>query len=395
MSEPGPRSLDFTNTEIAFSNKSDKELKKTAWLFNMMNKTTLVKWGSKLALFAVKWRIPFTELVVRNTIFPQFCGGESLLDCQKAIDKLYQFDTLTVLDYGAEGKSEEEDLDFTLSETLRAIKMAASNNSVPVVVTKFTGLVPTEILEKLHAKTSLSESEKRKYNRFLERVEEICEKAVAHEVGLFVDAEESWIQDPIDEVAVQMMIKYNKEKCTISNTYQLYNKHKLAHFKRDHETCRKAHVILGAKLVRGAYMEKERARAAEMGYDDPIQPDKATTDRDYNDAIRYSVDHYETISSCCASHNAESNMLQASLIKANNIDIKHPHLNFCQLYGMSDNITFNLADAGYNAAKYVVYGPIKDVIPYLVRRTQENASVTGEMSRESKLINEEVKRRGL
>lgn len=396
MSEPGNKlTLDFSNTEIAFSNKTDKELKKTAWLFRMMKNRNLVNIGTNLGLLAVKWKVPFTELVVRNTIFPQFCGGENLLDCQKSIDKLYQFETLTILDYGAEGKSEESDLDLTMEETLRAIEMAASNNSVPVVVSKFTGLVANEILEKLHAGEKLNESENRKYQKFIERVEEICEKAFELEVGLFVDAEESWIQDPIDKLTVAMMLKYNKERATVYNTYQLYNKHKIKHLYRDHKTCTDNGVILGAKLVRGAYMEKENARAIEMGYDTPIQPTKASTDKDYNIAVTYCVENVETIASCCASHNVESNMLQAQLIHDRGIEKNHPHINFCQLYGMSDNITFNLADAGYNASKYVVYGPIKDVIPYLIRRTQENSSVTGEMGREGKLIEQEMARRRL
>jgi proline dehydrogenase len=396
MSEPDPNlKLDFSNTEIAFSNKSDKELKKTAWLFKWMNNQNLVKLGSKIGLFAIKFRLPFTETVVRNTIFPQFCGGETLLDCQSVIDKLYEYDTLTILDYGAEGKSDEDDLDTAMDETLKAIEMAASNNSVPVVSTKITGLVDNVILEKLHNKESLSEGDQRKFQHLVERVDEICSKAQELGISIFVDAEESWLQDPIDELVMQMMEKYNKSQVTVYNTYQLYNIYKLDHLKRDHQRCMEKGVLLGAKMVRGAYMDKERLRAAEKGYPSPIQPDKAATDRDYNLALKYCVAHYETISSCCASHNAESNMLQAALIHEKGIPHNHSHINFCQLYGMSDNLTFNLANAGYNAAKYVVYGPIKDVIPYLIRRTEENASVTGEMSRELTLIDKEMRRRGM
>ncbi len=396
MSDPSASlQLDFSNTEVAFSNKSDKELKRTDWLFRMMNNRSLVNIGSQLGLWAINWRIPFTELVVRNTIFPQFCGGENLLGCQRSIDKLYDFDTLTILDYGAEGKSDEKDLQFTMNETLKAIEMAASNNSVPVVVTKFTGLIDTEILEKLHGKKKLTDLEQRKYQKFAERVETICEKAFSLGVGLYVDAEETWIQDPVDAMALQMMEKYNKEKATVYNTYQMYTHFKLEKLKEHHGYLKAKGVILGAKLVRGAYMEKENARAIEMGYPTPIQPSKEATDRDYDAALRYCVEHVNTIASCCASHNVDSNMLQAKLIHEKGIDKKHPNINFCQLYGMSDNITFNLADAGYNAAKYVVYGPIKDVIPYLIRRTQENSSVSGEMGREAKLINTEMVRRGL
>ncbi len=396
MTEPEPNlTLDFTDTEIAFSNKSDRELKKTAWLFKMMNNQNLVKIGSKIGLFAIKFKLPFTELVVRNTIFPQFCGGENLLDCQKTIDKLYEYDTLTILDYGAEGKSDEDDLDAVMEETIKAIEMAASNNSVPVVSTKITGLVDNAILEKLHKSDELNEGDKRKYQHLVERVEEICKRAAELGVGIFVDAEESWIQDPVDELVMLMMEKYNQEKVVIYNTYQMYISYKLDHLKRDHQRCLEKGVLFGAKLVRGAYMDKERARAEELGYPSPIQVDKEATDRDYNDGIRYCVDNYTTVSSCCASHNAESNMAQAQLIHDKGLDRKHPHINFCQLYGMSDNITFNLANAGYNASKYVVYGPIKDVIPYLIRRTEENAAVTGEMSRELTLVDQEMKRRGM
>lgn len=396
MIDPDPSlDLNFENTEIAFSHKSDRELKKTAWLFNLMNNSTLVNVGSKLGLYAVKWRVPFSEFAVRHTIFPQFCGGESLLDCQNTIDHLYESDILTVLDFGAEGKSDEDDLDAVLEEILKAIEMAASNNSVPVVSTKLTGLIDQTILEKMHNKQSLTDGEKRKYQHLYERVDEICSKA--HELGIsvFVDAEESWIQDPIDELVMQMSEKYNKERPTVYNTYQLYLKAKLSHIKRDHARCKANGVIFGCKMVRGAYMDKERLRAEEMEYEDPIQPDKDATDHDFNEGIKYCVDHYDTISSCCASHNMDSNMLQARLIHEKGIEHNHPHINFCQLYGMSDNITYNLAHAGYNAAKYVVYGPIRDVVPYLIRRAQENASVTGDMGRELHFINAELKRRGL
>ncbi|MCE2788609.1 MAG: proline dehydrogenase family protein [Saprospiraceae bacterium] len=396
MSDPDPTyHLDFSNTEIAFSHKSDKELKKTAWLFGLMNNNTLVRIFSKFGLFAIRFRLPFTEMIVRNTIFPQFCGGESLLDSQQVIDKLYESDTLTVLDYGAEGKSDEDDLDAAMEETLRAIEMAASNNSVPVVSTKITGLVDNQILEKMHTGEILTDGEKRKFQHLTERVDEICTRANELGISVFVDAEESWMQDPIDELVLQMMVKYNRDRAVVYNTYQLYLTCKLEHLKRDHQRCMEHHVIFGAKMVRGAYMDKERERARELGIPSPIQPDKASTDSDYNLALTYCIDHFETISSCCASHNAESNLLQAKLVHEKDIEHNHPHINFCQLYGMSDNITFNLASAGYNAAKYVVYGPIREVIPYLIRRTEENTSVTGEMSRELALVHKEMKRREL
>lgn len=394
--DPDPTPLpDFSNTEIAFSSKTDKELKSTAWLFKMMNNQNLVKFGSLIGYHAVKWRIPLTDIIVRNTIFKQFCGGENLLDCQKTIDHLYEYDTLTILDFGAEGKTEEHELDAVMEETLRAIEMAASNNSVPIVSTKITGLIDKSVLEKIQAGQNLTSGEQRQYTHLKERVEEICTKAEELGVGVYVDAEESWIQDPIDELVMNMMERFNKDKVIVYNTYQLYLTKKLEQLKNDHQRALASGVLFGAKLVRGAYMDKERRRAKEMGYASPIQQDKTATDDAYNQALHYVVTNHETIASCCASHNAESNLLQARLIHELELEHNHPHLIFCQLYGMSDNITFNLADTGYNAAKYVVYGPIKDVIPYLIRRTEENSSVTGEMSRELALIDKEMKRRGL
>lgn len=392
--EPGVQ-FDVNNTEIAFREKSDEALKKTFQLFKLMNNSTLVKFGSTLGYYAIKWRLPFTDWLVKKTIFPQFCGGENLLDCQGVIDELYEYNVLTVLDYGAEGKSGEENLDATMEETLRAVEMAASNESVPMISTKITGLVENKILQKLHNGETLSSGEDRGFNHLKERLDEICEIALTHNVGIFIDAEESWIQKPIDDLAMEMMEKYNQEFPIVYNTYQMYKTESLDNIKRDHQIALSKGFILGAKLVRGAYMDKERERANEMGYPSPIHPNKKATDQAFNDGIEYCVQNYQTIASCCASHNEISNVHQANLMEKYNIDIDHRHLNFCQLYGMSDNITFNLADAGYNVAKYVIYGPIKEVIPYLIRRTEENASVTGEMSRELSYLAKEISRRGL
>lgn len=394
--EPNPsKTIDFTDTEIAFSTKSDKELKKMSKLFTLMNKNALVNVGSKLGLFAFKLRLPFVDYIVKNTIFEQFCGGENLMDCQKAIDTLYQHNSLTILDYGAEGKSNEEELNKVMEETLRAVEFAASNVSVPVVSTKITGLVDNDILIKIQNEDELTSGERRDYEMLVERVDAICKRASEHSVGIFVDAEESWLQEPIDKLVMDMMAKYNHGKVIVYNTYQLYRHDKLAQLKAEHLKARNSGFLFGAKLVRGAYMEKERARANEMGYPSPIQPDKQSTDRDFDAGIEYCVRNYIDIASCCASHNEISNKKQAALIDELGFDKEHPHFNFCQLYGMSDYITFNIAKAGYNVAKYVPYGPIRDVVPYLIRRAQENSSVTGEMSRELSFIKSELKRRGL
>jgi proline dehydrogenase len=350
---------------------------------------------SSLGLWAVKYNLPFSKYAVRKTIFAQFVGGESLLDCQKAIDQLYKFDALTILDYGAEGKSSEEELEAVMKETIKAVELAAANNSVPSISTKLTGLVDNAILEKMNDGAVLTASESDQKDKLYSRINAICSRAEELKVGVLIDAEESWMQIAIDEVVDEMMLRYNKEKVIIYNTYQLYRHDKLAQLKADHKKALESGYVLGAKFVRGAYMDKERQRASDNSYESPIHNDKAAVDKDYNEAIHYCVENYETLGSICATHNIESNLLQARLLRENNIPLNHPHINFCQLYGMSDYITFNLADGGYNVAKYVPYGAIKEVVPYLIRRAKENSSVTGEMGRELKFITQEKKRRGI
>lgn len=387
--------LTFDNTEIAFSYKSDKELKQMKWLFSMMNNSRLVKLGSVLTPLALKLNLPFVKTAIKGTIFKQFVGGENLLDTQNNIDLLYRYNTLTILDYGAESKTTELDLDHVMNENVKAIELAASNNSVPVISSKLTGLAPNELLIKMQSGEELSEGEEYQRQQLIRRLDTICKRAYDLKVGVMIDAEESWMQITIDELVDQMMEQYNKSQVIVYNTFQLYRKDKLEFLKQSHQKALANNYLLGAKLVRGAYMEKERQYAEENGIDCVINPDKESTDRCYDDAIRYCVDNYQSIGSVCASHNRNSNYLQAQLIEEKGIDKKHPHLNFCQLLGMSDNITFNLAQAEYNVAKYVPYGPIKEVIPYLIRRAQENSSVTGDMSRELSLIIEEQKRRGI
>lgn len=394
--ESDPRnSIDFTNTEVAFSTKSDKELKKMSFLFNLMNKGNLVNMLSSIGLKAIQWRLPFAQYVFRKTIFDQFVGGENLLDCQTAIDKLYKFDALTILDYGAEGKSSEEELNNTMQETIRAIEFAAANSSVPCVSTKITGLVDNAILENYHNRTNFDSGEQRRFDQLIERISQICSRAESLGVGIFIDAEETWIQDAIDDIADQMMQQYNTQNVVVYNTFQMYRKDRLDFLHKSHQLAKEKGFLLGAKLVRGAYMDKERQRAEENGYPSPINDTKQDTDDLYNKALRYCLDHYEEIGFCNASHNVASNQLLASLIAERSIDKSHSHINFCQLYGMSDYITFNLAEAGYNVAKYMPYGPVKEVVPYLIRRAKENSTVTGEVSRELSLIQEEMKRRGL
>lgn len=386
-------SIDFNNTEVAFAYKSDQELKQALRLLSMMNQAWLVKLGTAVSVPAIKLGVPFVEKIVRNTIFDQFVGGTTLLECQSTIDKLAAFNVQTILDYGAEGKETEEDFNLTMNETIRAIEFASQNESVPYVSSKITGLARFGLLEHLHAEKPLNEGLQQEYENVLKRIDAICGVADLKGVGVYFDAEESWIQKPIDDLVSQMMERYNKSKVVVGNTFQLYRIDRLPYLKASYERAREKGYLLGAKLVRGAYMNKERSRAERMGYPSPIQPNLEATNNAFNEAVRFCVDHYEQIGSCNASHNLNSNRIQAELIAERNLPKDHPHLCFSQLYGMSDNLTFNLAKAGYNVAKYVPYGAVRDVIPYLARRAQENTAVTGDMSREYQLVLQEWKRR--
>ena len=395
MSDSGDPKLDFNNTEIAFSYKSNKELIKTYRLFQLMNNPTLVKLGSLFGNLAAKMPFGIGDPFIRETIFFQFCGGTNLFECQKVVDRLNFRNTLTILDFGVEAKEKEEDFEHTLAENIKAIEFACSNPNVPVISTKLTGYVSVNLLEKIQSGENLSELEKNQFQRLENRFAQLCKKAHEMGVSIFVDAEESWIQDPIDELVDKYMPIYNKEKVILYNTFQMYRTKRLEYLKSCHKRAVEMGFYLGAKIVRGAYMEKERKQAQEKNQVDPIQPNKEMTDQQYNEALRYCLQHIDRISVCNASHNWKSNELQIQYMQEYNISKEHPHANFCQLMGMSDNLTFNLASQGYCVAKYVPYGPVKDVIPYLTRRAQENSSVSGDMSRELGLLDIEMKRRGL
>jgi len=387
--------VDFTNTRVAFAHKSDRELRKMAWLFGLMNKHWLVGIGSKVGIAAIRMHLPFVESVVKHTIFEQFCGGTSLEESRPTIRKLFDANVQTILDFGAEGKESEADFEQTKSENIRAIEFGAGHDSVPVVSTKVTGLARFALLEELKGQAPENEKLRAEWQSVVDRVDQICAAAAKTDVTVYIDAEETWIQDSIDALANEMMARYNRERAVVFNTFQLYCTDRLDYLKKSYEQARRGGYLLGAKLVRGAYLEKERERAGEMGYPSPVHETKEATDADYNAAVQFCVDHYEHLAFCNASHNADSNLLQAELIAEKDIDRKHPHLYFCQLYGMSDNLSFNLAKEGYNVSKYVPYGPVKDVVPYLIRRAQENSSITGDMSREYQLVWKEMKRRGL
>lgn len=395
MNGPADPAVDFSNTEVAFANKTDKELKKAAWLFGLMNNHWLVGLGAKVGITAIKLRLPFVETVVKSTIFEQFCGGTTLLDCQKTIDSLFAHNAMTILDYGVEAKETEDDFNQTMNENLRAIEFASKSAAIPVVSTKITGLGRFGLLESIQRGDEFTSETRVEYKNILKRMDAICHLADQRGVGIFFDAEESWIQQTIDHLVGIMMKRYNRGKVVAYNTFQMYRTDRLQFLMNSFNKAKAEGYMLGAKLVRGAYMEKERDRAERLGYPSPIHPNKQATDDAYDTALRFCIDNYEEMASCNASHNAASNLLQAQIIAERNIPKDHPHLNFCQLYGMSDNLTFNLADAGYNVAKYVPYGKVKEVVPYLIRRAEENSSVTGDMSREYQLVLKEMKRRGL
>ncbi len=384
--------VDFKNTAIAFERKTDKQLKETSWLFKMMNSNLLVNLGSNMTLFALKLKMPIQGMIKR-TIFKQFCGGATFDECRKTIRELAEYQVETILDYGAEGKESDAAFDITVEESIKSIRFAAEHDTVNVVSCKVTGLASNALLEKATSGNDLNTKETEDFNKMLQRLDQICKEAHKLKVALFIDAEESWMQDAIDQATDTMMERYNKEYVTVYNTYQMYRHDRLDFLEKSFEYAQENGFILGAKLVRGAYMEKERARAKEKGYPSPIQLNKKACDKDYNAAVKFCVDNYEKISSCVASHNEFSTRYQLEMMEEMNIPKKHKHFNFCQLYGMSDNLTFNLAKAGYNVAKYVPYGPVKDVIPYLIRRAKENSAVDTEVSRELKLIKKEMKRR--
>ncbi len=386
------KTLSFENTEIAFRHSSNADLNRAFWLFKVINVNFLVKIGPPVTNFAVKIGLPIKGLI-KATIFKHFCGGETIRECEHTIRSLHKGGVGTILDYSIEGEDDEEVFDSTSIEIIRTIKRAVKDKSIPITVFKITGVARFSLLEKLDAGATLSLSEKEEWQKVQARVLSICERAYETGVPVMIDAEESWIQETIDGLALDMMRQFNKDKAIVYNTYQLYRHDKLESLKNDYETAVKEGFILGAKLVRGAYMEKERKRAIEKGYTSPIQPDKQATDKDYDAAIDFCTSHIDKIAFVAGTHNEESCRLLADLMDKKQINHKNPHVYFSQLLGMSDNLSFNLADAQYNVAKYVPYGPIKAVLPYLFRRAQENTAIAGQMSRELSLISKEVRRR--
>jgi proline dehydrogenase len=385
--------LDFTNTEVAFKSKSDRDLKRANLLFKVIASPNVVSFGKWATNLALALRLPISGLI-KATIFKQFCGGETIEDCTGRIEELGAFGVGTILDYSVEGKTSDEDFEHTTQIIISTIDMAKTSKSIPFAVFKVSGIGRFDLLE------IASDSSKTPNPKTLEeisavksRFERICEAAAKNQVRLFIDAEETWIQPVLDAWTFEMMCKHNTQRAIIYNTVQMYRHDRLAFLKAQLELAKAQGVIYGVKLVRGAYMEKERERAQKMGYPSPIQPDKASTDRDYNEALRFMVTHSDHYALCAGSHNEESSMLLTQLMAEKNLENTNEKFFFAQLLGMSDHISYNLANAGYNVAKYVPFGPVKEVLPYLLRRADENTSVAGQTGRELGLISTEVSRR--
>ncbi len=391
--EASPK-IDFNDTEIAFSGKTNKELKWEHWLFKVMNNPVMTNTLTSLANLTLKMHLPF-KWAIKKTVYEQFCGGETLEETIPVLNKLEQFHIGAIIDYGVEGKESEAEFERTKNELIRIIQFASGKKNIPFISSKVTGVTSFALLEKLNSKAQLSTEEVAEKVKLYSRMDQIAKAASENHIGLFIDAEESWIQDAVDDLTFELMRKYNKTKAVVYATPQMYRHDRLEFSKRALADAIEHNYILGLKPVRGAYMDKERKRAEEMNYPSPIQPDKNATDRDYDAVILLCLNNSARISVCAATHNEKSSLLLATEMQKRNIPANHPHFYFSQLYGMSDQITYNLAKAGFNVTKYLPYGPVKDVIPYLIRRAQENKSVSGQMSRELNLIDKEIKRRGL
>lgn len=384
--------ISFDDTEKAFISKSDSDLIRSYRLFKIIGNPTIVKLGGVFTPLALGLHLPIKG-IIKNTIYKQFVGGETIAECNGTIKELAKYNIGTILDYSVEGKESETDFDACMNETIETIHRAKNDKSIPFCVFKVTGLARFALLEKVSAKKSLNESEKSEWQRVKQRVQKICEEAFKFSKPLFLDAEESWIQPAIDDLATENKEKYNKEMAIIYNTYQLYRHDRFVYLEECIKEAKEKNYHIGAKLVRGAYMEKERKRALDQNYPSPIQPNKEGSDADYNLALELCVKNIDHVSICAGTHNEQSSLLLIDLMQKDNIQPDDKRIYFAQLLGMSDHISYNLSLAGYNVAKYVPYGPVKEVLPYLLRRAQENTSVKGQTGRELSLIIKEKKRR--
>ncbi|MCB0495741.1 MAG: proline dehydrogenase family protein [Cyclobacteriaceae bacterium] len=382
----------FENTEKAFIAKSDWQLKKAYWLFKIVNNNTMARLSTRSANLALKMHLPVKGMI-KNTVFEHFCGGESIEESQETVEMLNKYGIGAILDYSVEGKHDEAAFDNALKETMRTIENAKGNKKIPYCVFKPTGMGSAELMEKIQLGKELNDEEKAAFGRVRERYYKLGQAAYDNNIRLLIDAEDSWYQNTIDNLLYEMMEKFNKERAIIFNTYQMYRWASLQNIKDAHARGKEKGFVLGAKLVRGAYMEIERERAKEKGYEDPICADKHATDKSYNDGLKYCIENIGEIELFNGSHNEYSNLYLTELMKKHGLANDDHRIYFSQLYGMSDNISYVLGGEGYNVAKYVPYGPIKHVMPYLIRRAEENTSVAGQSSRELNLLHKEILRR--
>ena len=384
--------IDFNDSKNAFKDKSDFDLNRAFFLFQTLNYPTISKFLTIILKVILSLRIPINFLI-KLTIFKQFCGGETILESRKTIDKLWKSSIGTILDYSAEGQENEDDFKDVYNETLKVLDIAKNNPKIPFVVFKLTGLIQFNILKKLSDKEKLSEDENSSLMKLNKRLNTICKKAKDISKPIFIDAEESWIQNGIDDLVFSLMKQFNKEKVLIFNTVQMYRNDRLAYLKNISQIAQSEGFKIGLKIVRGAYHEKEIKRALEKGYNIPVHEKKSNTDKDFNNALKFCIENINHISICSGTHNLESSIYLLKLMKEHSIKNNDDRIYSSQLLGMSDNISYNLSNANYNVSKYVPYGPVKKVIPYLIRRAEENRSISGQMGRELKNILEEKKRR--
>ena len=385
--------LSFLNTEVAFKGRTNKELRRSFWLFKMMGYPALVKYGKGWVRLAFKLHLPIHKLI-KNTIYKQFCGGENIRECDKVINEMYgNYHVGTILDYSAEGEANRESFENCKNEVLKTIALAKNNRKIPFTVFKITGLARFELLEKVQSKSMLSALEQQEFNEVRERIDLLCKTAFENDVRIFIDAEETWIQKIIDELSEEMICKYNQQKAIVYTTIQFYRNDRVNYLKEQILNARNEGHYFGVKLVRGAYMEKERKRAAVNNYDSPINKTKEETDRIYNKALTICVENIDSVHFCAGTHNETSCLHLVQLMEQKGIHKNDKRVFFAQLYGMSNHISFNLSAEGYNVAKYVPYGPVEKLVPYLIRRAKENTSIAGQTGRELKLIITEKRRR--
>ncbi|MCG2793498.1 MAG: proline dehydrogenase family protein [Weeksellaceae bacterium] len=383
----------FDDTKLAFADKTDAQLRKAYWMFKAIERPALTNIGVSLLNFTVKHHFPFVDKIVKQTLFEQFCGGETREESTAVVRQMFRRGVGSIFDYSIEGKEEEQTFDAVCNEIKNIVKFSVGNPAIPFIVFKPTAFGRIGIYEEVGKGKELTASQKEEWNRVVQRFDEVCRLCFEHDKKVMVDAEESWMQDAADQLCEEMMEKYNREKPIVWNTLQMYRIGRLDYMNEHLERAKKQGYFIGYKIVRGAYMEKERERASKMKYPDPIQPSKEATDDNYNSAIDFVMANIDRISGFFGTHNEKSSELIIDRMRNDQFEHNNPHIYFGQLYGMSDNITYYLADKHYNVAKYLPYGPVKDVVPYLTRRAQENTSVAGQTGRELGLIDKELKRR--